>query len=279
MREPAFRVTWFLIFTAVTTGAVSHLNAHGSFGKAGSLAMMWCPAVAALGASVVTRRSLKEIGWRPQPKWIAIGWLLPISYAFVAYRGVWLAGLGSVPNPTFLSRAQLTLNMAHRPDWLVIVAAFGFITVCLLLLSMVSTLAEELGWRGFLVPELTQWIGTERAALTSGVIWCAWHFPALLWFGYGVTGTPKIYQIACFSLMVVASAVVMAWLRIRSGSIWPAVVMHAVHTYGGPDVLRPHYGTHSSHSLFHRGIWNRTGHSSGCLSHLLHPEVANLRAR
>lgn len=49
--------------------------------------------------------------------------------------------------------------------------------------------------------------------------------------------------------------------------------------YGGPDVLRPHYGTHSSHSLFHRGIWNRTGHSSGCLSHLLHPEVANLRAR
>jgi membrane protease YdiL (CAAX protease family) len=66
-------------------------------------------------------------------------------------------------------------------------------------------------------------------AFASGVIWCAWHFPALLWFGYGATGTPKIYQMACFSLMVVASAVVMAWLRIRSGSIWPAVVMHAVH--------------------------------------------------
>lgn len=94
----------------------------------------------------------------------------------MAYRGVWLAGLGSVPNPTFLSRAQLTLNMAHRPDWLVIVAAFGFITVCLLLLSMISTLGEELGWRGFLVPELTQWIGTERAALTSGVIWCELAF-------------------------------------------------------------------------------------------------------
>ena len=119
--------------------------------------------------------------------------------------------------------------MAHSPDWLVIVAAFGFITVCLLPPSMISALGEELGWRGFLVPELTQWIGPERAALTSGVIWCAWHFPALFWFGYGATGTPRIYQIACFSLMVGASAVVMAWLRIKSGSIWPVVVMHAVH--------------------------------------------------
>ena len=138
MREPAFRVAWFLLFTAIITGVVIHLNAHGSFGKAGSLAMMWCPAVAALGASLVTRRSLKEVGWRPQPKWIAIGWLLPIGYAFLAYGGVWLARIGSVPNPTFLSRARLTLNMAHSPDRLVIIAAFGFITVCLLPPSMIS---------------------------------------------------------------------------------------------------------------------------------------------
>ena len=169
--------------------------------------------------------------------------------------------------------------MAHRPDWLVIVAAFGFITVCLLPPSMISTLGEELGWRGFLVPELTQWIGPERAAFTSGVIWCAWHFPALLWFGYGVTGTPKIYQIACFfadggrirSCDGMAENQVGQHLA-RSG--------HACGTqYGGPDVLRPHYGTHSSHSLFHRGIWNRTGYSPCCLSHLLHPKVANLRTR
>ena len=125
--------------------------------------------------------------------------------------------------------ARLTLNMAHSSDWLVIVSAFGFITVCLLPPSMISTLGEELGWRGFLVPEFTQWIGPVDAAFMSGVIWCAWHLPAVLWFGYGATGTPKIYQIGCFSWMVVTSAVVMALLRIRSGSIWPSVVMHAVH--------------------------------------------------
>ena len=35
-------------------------------------------------------------------------------------------------------------------------------------------------WRGFLVPELTTWVGFRRASLCSGVIWGAWHLPGIL---------------------------------------------------------------------------------------------------
>src|SRR5205814_3457285 len=62
-----------------------------------------------------------------------------------------------------------------------------------------------------------------------GVIWCAWHLPGVLTGSYGPAGTPKAYQLACFAAMVVTTGVVLAWLRVRSGSVWPAVVMHATH--------------------------------------------------
>ncbi len=220
----------FVVLVAVISIAVDQLVARGVFGGAGSLAYMWCPALSALVASVISRRSLKEIGWRPRLKWLALGWVIPVACAFVAYGLVWLTGLGGVPRARFLERARIVLNMqASRPDWLVIVAAFGFITLWLLLPSMISALGEEIGWRGFLVPELDQWLGFRGAAVVSGVVWAMWHLPAVLFRGYGVEGTPKAYQLACFTAMVMASAVVMAWLRLRSRSIWPAVVMHAAH--------------------------------------------------
>jgi membrane protease YdiL (CAAX protease family) len=88
-----------------------------------------------------------------------------------------------------------------------IVSAFGYISLLNLLPNMLLALGEELGWRGFLVPELTTWVGFRRASLYSGVIWAAWHLPGILAGAYGAAGTPKAYQLACFTLLAIASAV------------------------------------------------------------------------
>ena len=69
----------------------------------------------------------------------------------------------------------------------------------------------------------------SRASLYSGVIWGAWHLPGILTGAYGAAGTPKAYQLLCFTILVIASAVVQAWLRMRSGSVWPSTIMHATH--------------------------------------------------
>lgn len=224
------RAITFTILVMAISVAADRLISRGLFGPAGSIVYMWCPAVAALLASVITRRSLKDIGWRPRLKWIPLGWVIPIAYGFTAYGLVWLSGLGAVPKSTFLERARPTLNMsATQPNWLVIVAAFGFITVPLLLPSLITAVGEEIGWRGFLVPELDKWLGFRGACLVSGAIWTVWHLPAVLFSGYGVEGTPKAYQVVCFAAMVMTSATVLAWLRLKSGSVWPAAVMHATH--------------------------------------------------
>jgi len=83
------------------------------------------PAIAAIIVSLLRRRSLKEIGWKVgRMKWLVAGWVIPVAVSFAAYGLIWIAGLGTVPNPTFLQRARLTLGMTSQSNGLVIVAAF-----------------------------------------------------------------------------------------------------------------------------------------------------------
>ena len=89
-------------------------------------------------------------------------------------------------------------------------------------------LGEELGWRGFLFPRLQQRFGFHGACLISGSIWAVWHYPEILWTDFNA-GTNAVFALACFTVMVVALAYIMGYLRVRSGSIWPCVLLHATH--------------------------------------------------
>jgi membrane protease YdiL (CAAX protease family) len=180
----------------------------------GSLTVMWSLAVAAIIVSLLRRRSLKEIGWKVgRMKWLVAGWVIPVAVSFAAYGLIWIAGLGTVPNPTFLQRARLTLGMPSQSNGVVIVAAFLYISILGLLPGMVTAIGEEIGWRGFLVPELARWMSFRKTALVSGAIWCAWHMPAILSGSYGTTDTPRWYQ-------MVASA---QWFSRRQWC-WPGCV-------------------------------------------------------
>jgi membrane protease YdiL (CAAX protease family) len=224
------RIALFLILLVATTLAANFAAPRLGTGPAVAFLFMGTPAIAAILASIFTRRSFREFGWKPWPiKWLGLGWLLPILIGLPAYGVVWLTGLGDIPNPLFLERGRITIGMPGGPNWLFIIAAFGFITIVNLLPNIVLSLGEELGWRGFLVPELTKKFGFKQAAIFSGVIWGAWHLPGILSGSYGAGSTPLAYRIACFSALVIGDGVIMAWLRMKSGSIWPAVIMHATH--------------------------------------------------
>ncbi len=94
--------------------------------------------------------------------------------------------------------------------------------------TAVWTLGEELGWRGFLFPRLQERFGFHRACLISGAIWAAWHYPGLLWADYNA-GTNAVLAVCCFTVGVIALGYIMGYLRVRSGSIWPCVLLHATH--------------------------------------------------
>jgi uncharacterized protein len=194
-------VFWWLIIAAGTLGA------HGG---AYVRALMWCPGVSALLTRLAFQRDVRGEGWRAgAPRWWALAYLLPLGYATAAYGAVWLAGLGGV-------------DLARFRYPVVVFLVVGTLQ------SLLSATGEELGWRGFLVPTLARTTTFGRTALFSGAIWAAWHVPLIAFADYNA-GTPTWYSVLCFGVMVVALGVPFAWLRLRSGSVWPAAVLHASH--------------------------------------------------
>lgn len=91
-------------------------------------------------------------------------------------------------------------------------------------ISLPFALGEELGWRGWLLPSLLP-LGTWPALLLTGFIWGLWHSPIiLLGYNYGLTHLSGVLlmTVACMLL-----GILLGWLRLRTGSIWPAVVAHS----------------------------------------------------
>ena len=194
-------VFWWLIATAGTIGAN---------GGVYLLALMWSPGLSALATRFAFRRIITGDARRSGvARWAALAYVLPLGYAGAAYGAVWATGLGAVD----IGRFQRSV-----PEFLV----FGFLQ------SLLTATGEELGWRGFLVPALARTMTFERTALLSGAIWAAWHVPLIVLADYNA-GTPVWYAVPCFAVGVVSLSVAFAWLRLRSGSFWPAAILHAAH--------------------------------------------------
>jgi membrane protease YdiL (CAAX protease family) len=216
------------------------LRAH-SLGGGGGLyvtGIMWCPALAAFATLSLNRRSFADLGWKwPTRKYAAMSWYVPLLYAGIAYAIVWISGLGGFPNHEFMQSLVVRMGERLSPTastilYVVLTGSFGLVG------SLARALGEEIGWRGFLVPELFKTMGFTTTALLSGVVWACWHYPILIWGDYNA-GTPSGYGLTCFTVMVVAIAVIFAWLRLKSGSLWTGAILHASHNLYVQAIFTP----------------------------------------
>ncbi|MGI5270628.1 CPBP family intramembrane glutamic endopeptidase [Nonomuraea sp. CA-218870] len=154
--------------------------------------------------------------------WLGVPALVAAAVAISAALGllsVDLAGLS-------LYRAQLEALGAPAPDAPQTAVVLQLLLGVLAgpLLNAIPSLGEEWGWRGYLVPRLTGTRGVVAGLVLSGVIWGAWHAPlTLLGYNYPNLGAGAAVYFIGFC---VVAGVILGWLRLRSGSVWPAVVAH-----------------------------------------------------
>lgn len=57
---------------------------------------------------------------------------------------------------------------------------WGAPIIALIIMQLVGSLAEEVGWRGLLQPTLEARWGTLPASITVGILWGAWHVPTMM---------------------------------------------------------------------------------------------------
>ena len=192
------------------------------------LGLMWCPGLAALLTLKLNKRSFSELGWSlGDNKYLLQSYLVPFLYTLMTYVIIWTLGLGAFYNEETTNKWIEAFGLGDIPAWQAI-ALYLFFASTLGIIRSVGALGEEIGWRGFLVPELSKRFSFTATSIITGIVWSLYHYPILIFADYN-SGTPAWYGLTCFTIMVISSCFIYTWFRIKSGSLWTGAIIHASH--------------------------------------------------
>lgn len=232
--QAAWKRIWTFVALVVAFSAVFEgfilLVAHSLRSGWGyySQGIMWMPALAAFVTCRLTGKPLGELGFRwPERRYLLIAWLLPLAYCLLAYVPVWLSPWGGFYDHEFVQRMSRDFGLTRLPAALQI-GLYVLLAGTLGVFQSTNALGEEIGWRGFLVPELAKVMSFGGVVLFTAVLWVLYHAPILVFADYNA-GTAWWYGLLSFALLCLFGCVAFAWLRLRSGSVWPPFILHASH--------------------------------------------------
>jgi uncharacterized protein len=182
-------------------------------GEMSRLVSMFTPLAAVLiMLLVVTRDGYGWDGWRNLGlhQLGLSGWPLailgPIFVLSCTYGIVWLTGIGRIEWSNFGGMSDLVSS---------------------LLIGTLYAMAEEVGWRGYLLPMLLP-LGRTRALLLSGLLHGVYHLPLMLMTPYYHGSGNRFIVIFLFLATMTAAGVIYGYLRLTTESTWPAAVAHNV---------------------------------------------------
>jgi membrane protease YdiL (CAAX protease family) len=121
---------------------------------------------------------------------------------------------GSYLITRFLFGVSYDLEWLRQPE--------GIPIVFLYILFLGGPLGEEIGWRGFALPELMKRYSPFVASIVLGVIWTCWHIPAFFIPGSAQQGVPFVLYL--INTMVLTMILTVLYLRTRT--IGNAVYFH-----------------------------------------------------
>jgi membrane protease YdiL (CAAX protease family) len=134
----------------------------------------------------------------------------PIDLTMTRFKEVFLVG------PVYLVVGSMVLQLA-----IFFIPAFG----------------EEFGWRGFLLPRAITGFNPFGGLFFTGLLWGLWHLP-LISRGHYYPHYPGLIGILAFILWAILVGFFLGWLRIRSKSVFPAVLANgAINAYMGFGAL------------------------------------------
>lgn len=161
----------------------------------------------------IRRLFLWRVGWH----WYGVVLFSVAAILIVAVAIDWLAG-GGLP--------KIVLPAGVPPEhWYVALPLLFIINI-----FVGGPLAEDIGWRGYILPKLGARVGLLNASLIIGVIWALWHLPFFL-LPQGaqvVGGIPFIW----FALLTTGWSVLFAWVftNTRESILLPVLYHAAINT-------------------------------------------------
>lgn len=151
---------------------------------------------------------------RRQWFWSVLRWRIPPVVGVLAVLLPPLLGIGCVALATAVTPSA---PRVQAPSVATVVAVFAGMFVT-------AGVGEELGWRGFLLPELRKSLGPLQGSLAVAIIWFLWHLP-LFWV---IGATQREIPAGSFAVGLLSYSLILTWLVEKSnGSVLPAMLFHS----------------------------------------------------
>jgi membrane protease YdiL (CAAX protease family) len=202
----AYTISWSLLIGGFLGAQTGTLNPDGQLIGVMIQVAAAGPLIAALIMLALTsgRAGLAGLGrsivrWRVNPLWYAFIFV-GVPCLMVAAVAVFYPGL--IPGLT--------------DNWSLL---YTKLPLDIVLIAVVTGLAEEPGWRGYAQPTANQRYRPLIAALVVSLIWAAWHLPNAL-FGQTLTDT------ATHFLATVVNGFVLAWAYNSTRSVLVVMLLH-----------------------------------------------------
>jgi membrane protease YdiL (CAAX protease family) len=163
--------------------------------------------------SAFVRRGRRTRSWPPTCPWRVRWWWYPVVlvgplvFSLIAARVAMLLGQ---PWPA-VRPVALTLSVPA-------------LALTFLILMFTDGLAEELGWRGYLLPRLLSRYRAVAASLILGLGWWLWHLPLIWTAGAAIEGQPLWLLLAD----LLAKSLIFTYVFLGTqGSVLFAIMLHA----------------------------------------------------
>jgi membrane protease YdiL (CAAX protease family) len=226
----AFALSWSIVIpqAAASRGLIS-VQLPGAVGFLSPLAPMLAAMLMSWreGGTAELKRLLRPLlAWRAAPRWYAIALLgFPLLALVAVVLSFVITG----------HRADLSANYIHNvfpqfrrnlSPWLLFLPFLVF--------SIVTTIPEETGWRGFALPRLQRRWGPLLASLVVGSLWGLWHLPDFYYLQAAQSGI----SFPLFLAGTVSTSILFTWIfNGTGGSLLIVSILHS--TFNAGDVFLP----------------------------------------
>lgn len=224
------------------------------------------PALANIFTRLVTKEGWKNLWLRPNFRrgwrFYLAAWLLPLLATIVG-GGIFfrLSPQAFDPNLGQVQAAFAAIPSLAAQPWLAFLVILVQTMLVAMIINGIVSVGEEFGWRAYLLqklmalfagtdaaanPQAHPYAGARRAALLVGLIWGLWHYP-LFYLGSALT----LPFALIYPLFTIAASVLLGWVALRSGSVWPASIGHGM--LNGTSALPTLMTTASANALLGPG--------------------------
>jgi len=244
----AFGIPWgAALVLYLTTGVDNPIQAA----TLANLIFITMPALANLATRLITKEGWSHLwlqpnfrrGWR----FYLAAWLLPLGAVIIGAMIYYLVLPGSFDsNLAGLQKLVASIPSLAANPWIALLVITLQSMIVGVTINGLASIGEEFGWRAYLLPKLVEQFtgnelasgsgedstgsgpfaaGARKAALLVGLIWGVWHWPLFFMTAKIDPSFTPLFPLV-YLLFTCALSVLLCWVTLRSGSVWPAAIGH-----------------------------------------------------